>query len=72
MGANETSGYIQLWLSTVYFAILYDPATFFAQNHLDKELDNTLIRNLIYYCYYTTYYQLSGESSDEVQPGGRC
>jgi hypothetical protein len=46
-------------------------STFFAQQHLDKELSNSLKRNLLYYFYYTTYFQLSRESSGSVAVGGR-
>jgi hypothetical protein len=46
-------------------------STFFAQQHLDKDLSNALTRNLLYYFYYTTYFQLARESSGAVAAGGR-
>jgi hypothetical protein len=39
----------------------------FAQNDLDKDLDNSLIRNVLYYFYYTTYLQLARERSGTVE-----
>jgi hypothetical protein len=46
-------------------------SAFFAQTHLELELDNSLIRNLLYYFYYTTYFQLARESTGDVEEGGR-
>ena len=46
-------------------------ATFFAQNNLDKDLANSLIRNVLYYFFYTTYLQLARERSGKVDVGER-